>query len=99
MARGFFFLSGCGNISWTVPADLRTLFELEPSPDAYKLETFISDRLFEAGVWGANNCPDGIVHIRVLEAEPDRLRLCGRLFEINQELHPFWLELERLSPD
>jgi len=77
-----------------VSVDLRTVFELEVRPDAYKLETFISDRLFEAGAWGADNCPDGIVHIRVLETEPDRLRLCGRLVEINGKLHPFWLELE-----
>jgi len=89
------FLSGrLREHSRTVPADLRTLFELEVSPAAHKLETFISDRLFEAGAWGANNCPDGVVHIRLLETEPDRLRLCGRLIEINGQLHPFWLELE-----
>jgi hypothetical protein len=95
MARGFSFWGRLREHPRTVPVDLRTLFELEPGPQGHRLETFISDRLFEAGAWGANNCPDGVVHIRVLESEPDRLRLCGRLFEINGQLHPFWLELEQ----
>ena len=79
----------------TVSPDLRTLFELEPHPGADALETFITDRLYEAGAWSTEQCPDGIVHIRVLEAQIDRLSLCGRLVEINGKLHPFWLELER----
>lgn len=79
----------------TVSHDLRTLFELEPHAGAYALEIFISDRLYEAGIWGQYQSSDGIVHIRVLEAEFDRLRICGRIYEIDSTLHPFWLELER----
>jgi len=74
--------------------DLRSLFSLEPGQtDA--LDAFIGHRLFEAKVWASPRTSDGITHLRVVECEPERLRVCGRIFEIDQTLHSFWLDLER----
>src|SRR5262249_21275634 len=53
-------------------------------------------RLAESGVWDSPRISDGIEHLRVARAAPDRLRVCGRIFEIDdQSLHSFWLDLER----
>lgn len=72
--------------------DLRSLFSLEPGhTDA--LDSFIGDRLVEAGVWESPRTSDGIVSLRVVECEPNCLCVCGRIHEIDQTLHSFWLDL------
>src|SRR5262249_36011168 len=77
--------------------DLRGLFSLEgASIDA--LDLFVSHRLFEADVWESPRTSDGIPHLRIVESAPERMRLCGRIYTIDQVLHSFWLDLER-EPD
>ncbi|HMG55180.1 MAG TPA: hypothetical protein VK601_16905 [Kofleriaceae bacterium] len=76
-------------------ADLTTLILLEAGhTDA--LDAFVSSCLFDGCVWTSPRESDGIPNIeRVLERTSDRLRLCGRIYNIDQTLHPFWLELSR----
>ena len=73
------------------PLDLRELFALGPCDHA--LDRFISERLAEAGVWPSPRTSDGLMTLRVVEREPERVRVCGSIYEISQELHPFWLDL------
>lgn len=59
------------------------------------LDTFIGQRLTDAEVWASPRESDGIRRIRQIERCPDRLRLCGWLFTIDQREHAFWVEIER----
>lgn len=75
--------------------DLRHILSLEP-PDTWEVERFIGERLFDAGVWEDPGVSDGISYVRVVEHEPERVRLGGLIWEItDQTVHPFWLDLER----
>lgn len=74
--------------------DLPALLSLEPgSMDA--LDFFIGGCLYDGGIWQSPRTSDGIHSIRVLEHASDKLRVCGRIWEIDQSLHTFWLELTR----
>jgi hypothetical protein len=65
-------------------------------PGSLALEWFIGTCLFEAGVWESPRTSDGIVAIeRVGEQGPEALRARGQIWEIDQSLHAFWLEIER----
>ena len=70
--------------------DLRHIFSLEED-QADSLDLFISERLYEANVCAS----DGISWLRIVEREPERVRVCGRIYAIEQTLHVFWLDLER----
>lgn len=74
--------------------DLRSVFSVEPG-ETDELDAFISRRLFEAGVWSSPRTSDGLEHLRVLEWERERVSLCGRIYEIDQTLRSFWLDVER----
>jgi len=74
--------------------DLQSLLSLEPGrTDA--LDWFIGSCLYDGGIWQSPRTSDGIHSIRVLEHASDELRVCGRIWEIDQSLHTFWLELKR----
>lgn len=74
--------------------DLQSLLSLEPGrTDA--LDWFIGSCLYDGGIWESPRTSDGIHSVRVLEDASDKLRVCGRIWEIDQSLHSFWLELER----
>jgi hypothetical protein len=75
--------------------DLTAMFPPEPGrSDA--LGWFIGSCLCAGGVWESPRTSDGIQGIdRVFERAPDVLRVRGRIFEIDQALHAFWLELAR----
>jgi hypothetical protein len=75
-----------------VHLDLRSVFSLELGHTDV-LDSFISNRLFEAGVWESPPTSDGIVSLRVVTCEANCLSVCGRIFEIDQTLHSFWLDL------
>ena len=77
-----------------VELDLRSLFSLEPS-ETHALEAFIASRLFEQGVWESRRVSDGVEHARAVEWSAERVRVCGRIYEIDQTLRSFWLDLER----
>ncbi|HKQ73725.1 MAG TPA: hypothetical protein VJ810_08375 [Blastocatellia bacterium] len=70
---------------------------LIPQEDAPtdKLRSFIEDVLYQAGVWESPRMSDGISSWRLVESDPSRVRLCGRIYEISQEVYPFWLDLAR----
>ena len=76
-------------------ADLATLLALEPGrSDA--LDWFVGNCLSDAGIWDSPRTSDGIQAIeRVLERGPNVLRVCGRIWDIDQTLHTFWLEIAR----
>jgi hypothetical protein len=75
--------------------DLLALFSVEPA-HTQALDWFIGSCLCEAEIWASPRTSDGINGIeRVLERGPDALRVTGRIWEINQGLHEFWLELQR----
>jgi hypothetical protein len=74
------------------------LFVLIPEENAAadKLERFIEDVLDRAGVWDSWSGSDGVEFCRVVECNPTRVRLSGRISEItSQTVHTFWLDLER----
>lgn len=79
-------------------SDLRKLFP-DPSEANEALDRFIADRLYEAGVWDSPRHADGVVYVRVLEHERDRLRLNGRLYTIDQKLHAFWLDIHTVETE
>lgn len=58
------------------------------------LESFISDRLHEAGVWSSPRVSDGVSSYRVVERGPGRIRLCGRIWEIGQTQRSFCVDVE-----
>jgi hypothetical protein len=64
----------------------------DAAPEA--LELFIARVLHRGGVWEHPRRSDGIEGWRAVERSPSLLRLGGRIFEIDQSLHTFWLELE-----
>lgn len=76
--------------------NLSSVFSLKVG-QSDELESFIGHRLFEAGVWKSSRTSDGIQHLRVVECKPESLRVCGRIFEIDQTLHSFWLDLQPAS--
>jgi hypothetical protein len=73
------------------------LFILIPEEEAaaYKLEFFIADTLYQADIWDSYRASDGVEFWRVVERDPTRVRLSGRIDEISQVVHTFWLDLER----
>lgn len=73
--------------------DLRSLFSLD-SGETDALESFICQRLFQANIWESVRTSDGIPHLRIVEYAPERVRICGRIFTIDQALHSFWLDIE-----
>jgi hypothetical protein len=78
----------------TAPAPLLLLVP-EASPPWYVLEEFVAHRLHEGGVWPSPRTSDGVSSVRVVEDGPDRARIGGRIWAIEQTLHSFWLEAER----
>jgi hypothetical protein len=59
------------------------------------LDWFIGSCLCDGCVWDSPRTSDGISGIeRVLERGPDTLRVSGRIWEIDQTLHEFWVELQ-----
>jgi hypothetical protein len=82
-----------------MPTDLETLHLLDP-PSFQALDWFIGTCLYDGGIWDSPRTSDGIQSIgRVLERGPDRLRVGGRIYEIDQTLHTFRLELSRAAAD
>jgi len=78
------------------------LFILIPDEDAEdaaadKLETFIAEALYQAEIWDSPRTSDGITFWRVVERDPARVRLSGRIDEISQVVHTFWLDLEPID--
>jgi hypothetical protein len=75
--------------------DLEALISLAPGQtDA--LDRFVSTCLADAGLWESPRTSDGVSEIvRVVETSRDRLRVCGRIWSIDQVRHTFWLELQR----
>jgi hypothetical protein len=73
------------------------LFVLIPEEDAAadKLESFIADALYRADIWNSPRTSDGITFWRVVERDPTRVRFSGRIYEIAQVVHSYWLDLER----
>jgi hypothetical protein len=78
--------------------DLRRLVPVETGASQF-LETFIGERLFAVGVWESPRTCDGIEHLRVIEHQAVAVRVCGRLYAIDQTVHSFWLELLGGSSD
>jgi hypothetical protein len=79
----------------TIEAD--PLFILIPQEDspAHELESFIANILYRAGYWDSPRTSDGISFWRVVERSPTLVRICGRIYEISQNVYSFWLDLER----
>lgn len=69
------------------------------SPNVAVLERFIGERLAEAGIWDSTRTSDGIEQVRLIRHDPRRVSLVGRLWEIDQTLRSFWLEVERTDGD
>lgn len=69
-----------------------SLSELLPE-DA--LDAFVSLRLFEGVAWSSPRVSDGIDSFRVVRESATELHLAGRIWDIDQVLHSFWLVLRR----
>lgn len=77
-------------------ASAEALLALEPAGDlSDTLERFVARALFDGGVWSSPRTSDGVTSYRVVERTPMRLRVCGRIWEIDQTLRSFWLDLAR----
>lgn len=75
--------------------DLAALVSVDPVR-AQALDWFIGSCLSEGGIWESPRTSDGLhAIVRVLERGPDALRVCGRVYQIDQTIHAFWLELHR----
>lgn len=79
----------------TTPLDLPSLLIPPDDSPADKLDAFISHRLYEAGIWPSARTSDGVAAFRVVDRSADRLSVCGRIWDIGQTVHPFWLVIER----
>lgn len=58
------------------------------------LESFVSHRLHEAGVWSSPRVSDGVSSYRLVERGAGRMRLCGQIWEIDQTQHWFCIDVE-----
>src|SRR5262245_36549570 len=67
----------------------------EASPPWFVIEEFVAQRLDESGVWSGRRTSDGVSSVRVIEDSPDRARIGGRIWTIEQTRHSFWLDAER----
>lgn len=59
------------------------------------LDAFVSLRLFEGGSWSSPRVSDGIDSFRIVRESPTHLEVAGRIWDINQVLHSFWLVVQR----
>jgi len=79
----------------TIETDPLFLLIPEENAAADKLENFIADALYRADIWNSPRTSDGITFLRVVERDPTRVRFSGRIYEIAQVVHSFWLDIER----
>jgi hypothetical protein len=76
-------------------SSLEALLSLDTGADPRDaIELFVARALFGAGLWSSPRRSDGIASYRIVEQEPTRIRVCGKIWEIDQTLHPFWLDVE-----
>ena len=69
------------------------MFSPEPTNDLSDLlESFVAGTLADAGVWSSPRVSDGLVAYRIVERGPTRVRVCGRIWEIDQTQRSFWLD-------
>ena len=74
--------------------DAARLFE--PEEDLREsLERAIAGALFDGGVWSSPRQSDGVASYRVIEQSPSRIRICGKIWTIDQTLHLFYVDVER----
>ena len=62
-------------------------------PDQTDADRVLLDRLIRRVLLGERWC-DGLDSYRVVERSPSRVRICGRVWHIEQVLHTFWLDVE-----
>ena len=58
------------------------------------LEAFVAFTLFDAGIWPTPRTSDGLQSTRVVEWGPKRVRVCGKIWSIDQTLHVFWFDAD-----
>jgi hypothetical protein len=63
------------------------------------LDAFVSLRLFEGGAWSSPRVSDGIDSFRVVRESPTHLEVAGRIWDIDQVLHSFWLVVQRAEAE
>jgi hypothetical protein len=66
---------------------------------AEELDVFIGERLADAAVWRSARVSDGIGVMRTVEKSQSRARFCGQIWDIDQMLHTFWLDIESSNDD
>jgi len=65
---------------------------------ANALALFVSERLFEAGVWRSARASDGVAAYRVVLLTGESARLKGRIWLVaDQTQKTFWLDLEEAN--
>jgi hypothetical protein len=74
-------------------------FEPNQEISRQELESFIGERLTDASVWEAPRTSDGIRLLREVERTVALMRFCGEIWEIDQTLHTFWLDVERVDQE
>jgi len=67
------------------------------TPEA--LDVFIGERLTDAGIWRSARVSDGISAMRTVEKSQSHARFCGQIWDIDQTLHTFWLDIESSNDD
>lgn len=76
-------------------SSLTALLSRDSADDLQQLvEAFVADALADAGVWSSRRASDGIQTLRIVEWVPKRLRVCGKIWSIDQTLHTFWLDAD-----
>jgi hypothetical protein len=77
-------------------SSLEAMLSLDTAADPRDaIELFIARALFDAGIWSSPRTSDGIPSYRVLEQGLTRVRVCGQIWQIDQTVHLFWLDIER----
>jgi hypothetical protein len=78
-----------------VHISLPHLFDPQTEVSRSELESFIGNRLADAGAWDAPRTSDGISVLCEIERTDFVARFCGQIWSIDQTLHTFWLDIER----
>jgi hypothetical protein len=59
------------------------------------VEQFVASRLAEGDVWDSPRVSDGVSLCRLIERAPERVRICGKIWEIDPQIErSFWLDVE-----
>jgi hypothetical protein len=77
-------------------SELATLLSLDAGANEREVvERCVARLLYEGAVWPSARTSDGVSSYRFVAREPQRARICGWIWSIDQSCAAFWLDIER----